>query len=153
METQRAEHLTTLAGMIDDIEVAMLTTVDGGELRSRPMATQKLGAAAELWFFTRKDAPKVGESTSHPVAISYAQPGKNRYVSVSGRASLVVDQQRFRELWNDALTQWFPGGVDDPELALLRVDIDAAEYWDAPARAFIHIPGFAKSVKHEKLTL
>ena len=27
---------------------------------------------------------------------------------------------------------WFPKGEDDPEIALIRVTAEKAEYWDAP---------------------
>jgi len=161
--SERAEHLTKLANLIDDIEIAMLTTIDeAGELRSRPMATQKMGESAELWFFTNKDAPKVAEAQAHPVALAYAAPSKNRYVSVSGSATIVIDAARARELWKPEYKLWFPGGVDDPQIGLLRVDIESAEYWDMPSSTFVYIAGFAKAAldgktyhpaQHEKLVL
>jgi hypothetical protein len=33
-------------------------------------------------------------------------------------------------LWNKQVEAWFPGGKDDADLALLRVDIDNAELWE-----------------------
>ena len=34
------------------------------------------------------------------------------------------------KLWNKQVEAWFPGGKDDPNLALLRFDIDDAEFWE-----------------------
>jgi general stress protein 26 len=34
------------------------------------------------------------------------------------------------KLWNNPVEAWFPGGKQDPNLALLRVDIDDAELWE-----------------------
>jgi len=40
----------------------------------------------------------------------------------------VRDEATAKELWNVFAQAWFPEGVDDPHLALLRVDIEQAEY-------------------------
>jgi general stress protein 26 len=37
-----------------------------------------------------------------------------------------------RELSSTRLERWFPRGLEDPDLALLEVRIDKAEYWDEP---------------------
>ncbi|MEJ7595469.1 MAG: pyridoxamine 5'-phosphate oxidase family protein [Planctomycetaceae bacterium] len=50
------------------------------------------------------------------------------YVSLSGRATLVQDRQLIEELWHEDLRVWFPEGVNDPLLSLLRVDVDKWAY-------------------------
>lgn len=134
--------------LIDDITFAMLTTAaSDGSLRSRPMATLKTDFDGDLWFFTDDDSPKVDEITrEHHVCVSYASPAKNKYVSVSGLASLVQDKQRMRELWTPAAKAWFPRGVDDPHLGLLRVRVQSIEYWDSPSSKVVQLFGFAKAV-------
>jgi general stress protein 26 len=141
------EAIAKLGSLIQDMKVAMLTTVDDdGSLRSRPMATQQAGFDGTLWFFTRADSPKVEEiDHEHRVNVSYADAHKQQYVSVSGTARLVRDPAKNKELWNPAYKAWFPGGLDDPTLALLRVDVDKAEYWDTPSSAVVHIVGFVKA--------
>ena len=148
MSTDRAEGVKKLAGLIRGIKVAMLTTVaQDGSLRSRPMATQEAEFDGTLWFFTRAGAPKVGEvGRDARVCVSYSSPEDQRYVSVSGRAELVRDPAKARELWGPAYKAWFPGGLDDPELALLRVEPERAEYWDAPSGTLVQVAGFVKSV-------
>ena len=143
-----AEHVKKLAGLIRGIDVAMMTTVaEDGALRSRPMATPQAEFDGTLWFFTRADAPKVDEvGRDRRVNVSYASPGDHRYVSVSGTAQLVRDKEKIRELWSPGLKEWFPKGPDDPELALLRVDAEEAEYWDAPSGAMVRVAGFLKAV-------
>jgi hypothetical protein len=65
-------------------------------------------------------------------------------VSVSGRARLVRDKDKARELWNPTLRAWFPRGLDDPELALLCVTVTKAEYWDTPNSRMVQLVGFLK---------
>ena len=134
--------------LISDIKFAMLTTqAPDGVLRSRPMATLKAPFEGDLWFFTADDSPKVDEiSREHHVCVSYAEPSRQKYVSVSGLATLVRDRQRIQELWTPAAKAWFPGGVDDPHLGLLRVRVNAIEYWDSPSSKMVQLFGFMKAV-------
>lgn len=133
--------------MIKGIEVAMLTTVDeDGTLRSRPMWVQQKDFDGDLWFFTKAGAPKVFEvGRHHQVGLAFAEPKRQDYVSVSGKAELVRDRDKARELWSEWLKTWFPQGLDDPDLALLRVRVEKAEYWDAPSSTMVHLYGYLKS--------
>lgn len=147
-ETTRDEAIVKLNELIHDIRIAMLTTqTPEGSLRGRPMATQEAPFDGNLWFFTSAESPKVDEiEDEHHVQLSYASPEDNRYVSVSGRATVVRDRAKAQELWSPAMKAWFPGGLDDPDLALLRVHVEAAEYWDSPSSTMVHIVGFVKAV-------
>ena len=132
---------------IKDVRVAMLTTVeDDGSLRSRPMYTQQVEFDGELWFFTADDSGKVEEiSREHQVNLSYAEPKDSRYVSVSGVAELVKDRSKIEELWSPMLKAWFEDGLDDPHLALLRVRVTEAEYWDDTSSKMSQLFGMVKA--------
>ncbi|MDC0711309.1 pyridoxamine 5'-phosphate oxidase family protein [Stigmatella sp. ncwal1] len=136
-----------LGKLIHGIKVAMMTTVEeDGSLRSRPMWTQERDFDGELWFFTREHSAKVDEvEHDHHVSLSYAEPSKDRFVSVSGRCRLVTDKAKARELWNPALKAWFPDGLDDPELSLLCITVEKAEYWDTPNSRMVQLIGFVKA--------
>lgn len=120
--------------LIEDIHLAMLTTVDpDGSIRSRPMATQQLDFDGDLWFFTSKSSGKNRSIEGNPeVNVAYAGKG-GAFVSVSGRAEIVVDREKARELWHPAYQAFFPKGLKDPELVLMRVRVHGAEYWEAPS--------------------
>jgi len=131
----KKNDIELLLEKIKDIHVAMMSTVAAdGSLNSRPMATQEAGKDGDLWFFTYENAPKVGEvEQDQQVNISYTKPDANLFVSVSGRAELVKDRKKIKSLWKPLMKAWFPNGEDDPALALLKVHVDHAEYWDAPS--------------------
>ena len=165
--TDRDEAIKKLGQMIKDIQFAMLTTAEpDGSLRSRPMATHQdhnNEFDGVLWFFTKGDAPKVDEvKEDQHVNLSYSSPEQSKYVSVSGTATLVRDKKKAEELWTPRYKAWFPKGLDDPELALLRVDVDKAEYWDTPSSTVAHAIGVVKAIAtgksykpgdHEKVSL
>jgi general stress protein 26 len=116
-----------------------------GTLRSRPMATQQTESDGDLWFFTQASAAKAEEIRANPhVNVSYAEPRENRYVSVSGTATLVRDRRKIEELWDQLYKAWLPQGLDDPDLALLRINVERAEYWDAPSGTMAEIAGLLK---------
>lgn len=147
-EHQNNDNVKKLRELIKDIKYAMLTTTDDdGSLRSRPMATLQSEFDGDLWFFTSADAPKVHEVEHHQqVNVSYAEPDKQKYVSVSGTAQLVRDRAKIEELWNPLFKAWFTQGLDDPNLALLKVSVDKAEYWDSPSSQVVRLVGFLKSI-------
>jgi general stress protein 26 len=130
-----------LRDLVKDISVAMITTVTpDGALRSRPMATQAVDEDGLLWFFAAEDSGKARDlAEEHAVNVSYADPARNRYVSVSGNASVVHDSDKIHELWKSSLEAFFPRGLDDPQLALLCVRIETAEYWDASAGNMVSV--------------
>lgn len=141
-----AEHFRKL---VKGIKIAMLTTVtDDGSMRSRPMATQTKDFDGEhLWFFTKRDSPKSHEIESHhDVHLSYASPEDHRYVSVTGKAWVVNDDAKMRELWSPVHRAWFPEGLEDPELTLLKVQVERAEYWDASGGRMIQLIGAIRAV-------
>ena len=166
MSTQASDSpVKKLGEMIKDLKFAMLTTMESdGTLRSRPMATQNDGEFdGTLWFFTRASAPKVDEvDHEHHVNVSYAHPDDQTYVSVSGRAQLVRDAEKNKQLWTPAMKAWFPKGAEDPETGLLKVVVEKAEYWSTPGSAVVHAVGFVKATvtgkpyhpgENEKITL
>jgi general stress protein 26 len=139
--------LKKLRKLIKGARIAMLTTVaPDGALRSRPMATLKAPFEGDLWFFTRGSVAKADEirDNSH-VNVSFADSDDNRYLSISGTASLGKDQARMEALWSGRLKNWFPAGKKDPDLALLRVRVDRAEYWDNKTSQMVALGGLVKS--------
>ena len=132
--------------MIKSIEIAMMVTEDGEHLRSRPMAVSQKEFDGTLWFFTRVDAHKVTEiEREHRVNLAYANPTRQNYVSVTGMANLVRDRSEIDAHWTASLLTWFPKGKDDPEVALLKVTVQQAEYWDAPSSTMLHAYGYVKA--------
>lgn len=141
------EGTRKLWDMIEDIGLAMLTTIDeDGTLRSRPMGTINHDFEGDLWFFTRASSHKVLEVRQHEeVCLTYADPDDQEYVSVSGRATLVRDPAKAKELWREPLRTWFPKGLDDPDLALLKIHVTKAEYWDSPNSKMVYAYGYVKA--------
>jgi general stress protein 26 len=144
----REEMINKVGDLIKDIKMAMLTTeAEDGVLRSRPMATQKAPFDGTLWFFTSASSGKVNEVDWNPeVNLSYAEPSDTKYVSISGNAEIVRDRAKMEELWSDIYKAWFPQGLNDPDVCLLKVEVSTAEYWEAKSGKMVQLFGFLKAL-------
>lgn len=133
-KSQKNEKMEKVRDMVADIRIAMMTTVDEqGNLVSRPMAALQFDEEGNVWFFTKRSSPKVDqiEHNEQRVNVAFASVSDADYVSISGTAKEVDDRAKIDELWNPQAKAWFPNGKDDPELTLLKVHTQMAEYWDA----------------------
>lgn len=141
--TQASEGLQKIADLAADIGVAMVTTLDVSSqtLTSRPMMPLDMDEKASLWFFT-SNAMCHGLALDR-VNVSFAEPKNASYVSFAGRAVVVGDRARIRALWTPMAKPWFPKGEDDPTLVLLRVDCEAAEYWDSNSSKVVRMLSLA----------
>jgi general stress protein 26 len=147
MQETRQESIEKLKKMLEDIDFCMLTTLSGGKIRSRPMSTQELGLDGDLWFFTSEDTHKVDEiKADNRVNVAYSKPSDDVYVSVYGTGEISKDPAKIEELWNPILKAWFPDGLDDTKLCLLKVSVEEAEYWDTPSSSLVQVAGFVKAL-------
>ncbi|QDZ26815.1 pyridoxamine 5'-phosphate oxidase family protein [Noviherbaspirillum sp. UKPF54] len=148
VDKQANEGMEKVAQLVEEIKFAMLTTCEHGDtLHSRPMTTLQMDSDGYLWFFTSLDSHKVDDvSEQASVNLAYARPDKQDYLSVAGTAELVRDRKKMEELWTPWLQPWFRDGLDDPNLALLKVKLEEAYYWDAPGSAVKRLYGLAKGI-------
>lgn len=114
--------------LIKDIDIAMLTTHTEEGLVSRPMKTQDVEFDGDLWFFSKKDTSKYHEIL-HDSDVNVAYVGKS-YVSIRGKAQIVEDIKKKKELWNKMNEKIMQTTYDDPTIILIKVDVQAAEYWE-----------------------
>ena len=140
-------HAQKLYDLIKSMKIAMMTTVDtDGTLHSRPMHSQKADEHGDLWFFTKIQSPKITEiSRDNEVNLAYSDPDKQHFVWVAGRAEIVRDKQTIESKWSEGMRAWFPKGVDEPGIALIRVHPERGEYWDSPSSTLVHLYGYVKA--------
>ena len=148
MSTKQADF-EKLREMIKEIDLCMLTTVDeGDDLHSRPMSLNSdVDEEGNLWFFTSSNSHKASEIERTPnVNVSFIDTKQQHYVSISGMAELVQDRRKIKELWKPVLKAWFPDGPDQADVALLKVNVTKAEYWDSPSSTIGYALSFASSL-------
>ena len=145
--TETSNPVVKLNELIKGIDFAMLTTIrTNGSLHSCPMATQKVDADGVIWFFSHINTEKVEAiRTDHRVNLAYSDADSQRYVSITGRCELVRDHVQAKQLWKPVYETWFPKGIDDPNLILLKVHVQEAAYWREEEGRMVKLLGFAKA--------
>ncbi|MBC7744012.1 MAG: pyridoxamine 5'-phosphate oxidase family protein [Flavobacterium sp.] len=147
MEKNKKQDLEKIKKMVDEVKIAMLCTGNNNQFRSRPMSTAQFDDNGDIWFFTNEYSGKADEIVeNHQVCLAYSNPSKNTYISLTGTAEIVNDWIKIKELYNPAIKAWFPEGLDDPKLALLRVTPVEAEYWDSSSSKMVTLFGIAKAI-------
>jgi general stress protein 26 len=139
------DGIARLNELINGIETAILTTVrPDGSLHSTPMAAHLADEFGVLWFITRTNTEKVEALRTAPqVNVAFVDHATGRYVSVNGYCELVRDTALTKTLWKPNYVSWSPGGLEDPSLILLKVDIRGAEYWDGASGQMLPLSGVA----------
>ncbi len=126
------EATAKLKSIAEEVDIAMMCTHSMiGHIDSRPMSTAGVDEDGALWFFTDDDSEKLKQIQSEKgLCLCYSQPSKNTYMTVAGHADQVDDENKKKELWSDIMKAWYPKGLDDPQLTLIKVTPHQAEYWD-----------------------
>lgn len=132
IKLQKDEAVAKLKELTKEVNICMFTTIDEtGSLMSRPMVTTSIDEEGNAWFFTNEFSEKIHEvSKDNIVNLIYSHPVKNIYVNVKGTCSLIIDRSKMAELWEPSLENWFPGGLDDPKICLLKVSTETAYFWN-----------------------
>lgn len=139
------DQVRTVAELLKASRTAFLTTTaPDGTLISRPMAVQEVEFDGDLWFFSELVSRKVSHIAQQP-QVNVTVGSSDSWVSLTGRATVVDDVARKKELWNSFVEAWFPDGAEDPDIVLLRVEGGSAEYWDSPGGRVATLFSFAKA--------
>jgi general stress protein 26 len=141
--------VSQLNQLIRGISIAILTTVrPDSSLHSCPMAVQPADDDGAFWFLTAANTEKVeAVRTMQRVNLAFSNGAENRYVSVSGFCELVRDKEKTKLLWNPQYKEWFAGGLEDPNLILLRIVVQEAEYWNPSESRMLSITGFPNQLQ------
>lgn len=130
---EQTKSHSEIVDLLKKHRVAMLTTMDGEKMVSRPMGMQAPEQDATLWFFCHRTSDVADQVRADPrvvVALS-----DDDYLSVTGTAEVVFDPEKNRELWGPFVEAFMQCEPDDPEASLIKVSPQTIAYWDSPNAA------------------
>jgi general stress protein 26 len=130
------------------ISTCMLTTHDGDHIRSRPMTAFVRREEDAVYFLGDARQHKDAEIEQNPnVGLAFADGQK--FVSVTGHASVSQNKAKITELWSPTVQAWW-GSPDDPNIRLLTVTPDDAEFWDGPGKIIGTIEMIVAAATHSR---
>jgi len=125
------EGLRQIRTLIDEQKTVMMAShLDKIPFSICPMTLQQMDEKGDLWFFASQVSDLFKDiAKDNRVQIIYTDNQKQTYISIFGNATHIIANQKKEELWNSNLLNWFKG-KDDPNLALISVNMENAYYWD-----------------------
>lgn len=151
VEEQNSPELRSLAERLGDSRSAMLTMCDAqGQLASQPMTVVEMDGEGCFWILVSNSGHTARMASADQgvdtVNLAFSDESRSTYISITARATLRHDRQRKEELWSVMARPWFPKGVDDPDLAMLRLEPIKAEIWDGTDSSVLRMVAMAASV-------
>jgi len=149
MKQEHNQNMEKFIEMVKDSKVCMLITNEknGENLSGRPMSISKIDDDGGMWFFTKSSSYKVEEiEESKKVSIAIANESSNNYLMINGTGNLVNDKIKMKELWSSILKAWFPLGLDDPDMILIKVTPNEVNYWDSSSSTMVVLFNMLKAI-------
>jgi general stress protein 26 len=132
--------------LMGTVKFCMLTTLEGEDLRARPMSAHIDRDANAIYFLTDVDSHKDEDIARNPsVGLAFADVSGQKYVSVSGRAEVSNDRHKIAELWSVWAKAWW-SGPHDARVRVLKVNPKDAHFWDSPGTVTSYVKMLAAAV-------
>jgi general stress protein 26 len=147
MANDNTAHDTDRAwDLMKKIGFAMLVTRDGDKLRARPMSAYLERDENAIYFLTDARRHKDEEIARNPgINLSFANASDQKYVSVTGTAAVSNDRAKIKELFSTPAKAWW-SSADDPDIRVLKITPDDAEFWDSPGSVISYVKMAAAAV-------
>ena len=146
MANDNAKNIDRAWELMKKIGFAMLVTRDGDKLRSRPMSAYLEREENTIYFLTDARHHKDEEIARNAgVNLSFADASSQKYISVTGNASVSNDRAKIKELFSTPAKAWW-SSADDPNIRVLKITPDDAEYWDSPGSVISYVKMAAAAV-------
>ena len=142
----KQNHISRAWDIIEKAPIGMLTTQFADGLRARPLEARADRDAGLIWFVTDVRGAKDDEiNADQDVGLVFIDEDSRAYLSITGRAFVIRDTAKTKEIWKKTDDIWLPGGPDDPNVRVLRIEPITAELWDGPSSATLAAFKFAKT--------
>ncbi|MDQ3020154.1 MAG: pyridoxamine 5'-phosphate oxidase family protein [Bacteroidota bacterium] len=140
------EAIKKIKELAEEIDICMFCTYDGDKLKARPMSTQKVDDEGTIWFLSDKDSHTNQEIKQDcEVELLYAH-GYEKYLVLHGKAEILYDKQKIKELWKTHAKIWFTEGEDDPRISVIKVMFEDGHYWDTKHGKIVQLTKMAASL-------
>lgn len=149
MQAPENKGIEKLVEMVKDIRTCMFMTnpETAGNLAGRPMAVNTVDEDGTMWFFTKKSSNKADQiEADSKISLAIVDDSDGIYLMINGTANLSQDKAKMEELWNPYVKAWFPEGLEDPELMLIKVTPKDANYWDSSSNTMVEIYHTLKAI-------
>ena len=117
-----AEIPLKAAEIVKNVKFPMLATIDGNQLRVRPVSSVRTDGFM-VYVANLRSYGKTAEIEINPnVELCYLDEDHNQ-VRITGHAEVVTDRKLLEEIWRvNKLLHHYLGSIDNPELIVYRIN-------------------------------
>ncbi|HVD99454.1 MAG TPA: pyridoxamine 5'-phosphate oxidase family protein [Cytophagaceae bacterium] len=148
MKKEEHPEVDRLVELLKEVHTCMLITHErfNGELAGRPMGITKVEPDGTMWFFAKVMSQKVEElEHDEQVSVVIIDEKKNIYLMIHGKGDISYDKEKMKELWNPTMKAWFPEGLDDPDMVLIKIIPTEAKYWESSSSKMVVLFNMVKA--------
>jgi len=126
----------------------VMLQLDADPASAAPMTAQlDKDANHAIWFFTSRDNRFAAKGAA---TATFVGKGHDLFARFAGNLVEETSRERLDKQWSNFVETWFPGGKDDPNLLMLRMDLGDAAIWSGELGALATAKmGLGLSVRDE----
>lgn len=99
---------------------------------SMPMTAQFGARHGPIWFYGSRSSRLVeGLTSTNDAMAQYVGEGHKVFACMSGMLTIDNNPAIIDKFWSNTVEAWYPQGKSDPDLVMLRFDLDNIEIWQA----------------------
>jgi general stress protein 26 len=112
---------------LEDDRYVMLGLIGDGN-HAIPMTAQTdKSTYGQFWFFTTKDNRL---AKGGPAMAQFISKDHKIFACMKGNLVEEISKERLDKHWSNAVEAWYDGGKEDPNLLMLRYELDSVEVWE-----------------------
>src|SRR5215217_7878529 len=145
-EDRKMSDIDRVWKLMETVHFCMFSTWTGSRLRSRPMSASLDRHENVIRFLADARQHKDEEVRAYPeVCLAFSDPRRQKYVSISGQVHISNDRAMIKNLWSLPAKAWWQT-ADDPNIRVITVMPEEAEWWDSPGTVVSYISMAAAAV-------
>lgn len=128
-----SDHIKRAWDLMEQIGFCLLVTRKGDGFHGRPMTALVKAGERRIYFLCNRHSASADELASKFKVYLGFSDASSKYVSLYGEATIHDDRQLVQKLWSTGAQAYFPEGPESPDVVVICVEPESAEYWDGPA--------------------
>lgn len=133
LKHSKNEKVHEIFKKMKNIKISFLNSFKNEQISARPMTTFfKDEDYSNIYFISPTDSDQIDDFKSTPTATAtLSDLSDNIYVECQGHISLTQSKEKIEPFWNEMTEAWFPKGITESDVTLVRLEIANIECWDS----------------------
>ncbi len=139
VDSVETEEFEKILLKMKDIQVSFLNTQFEDGVITRPMIARFDEAdRTAMYFISGGEGSQVDAMLNDKmVSVSMSDKSQKIYIVIKGKCTLTKSKAKIKLFWNSMTDLWFPKGLENSDVSLIKMDFDTLECWDSSGNLII----------------